>query len=288
MSTKQRGSGWSIRLVYCLYRAFGYTFIYYLMYPVSFFYFLVAHNVKAALKDYYARIGVPFNNRVYFTHLRHFAITMCDRFISKVRPNDYRFEIEKEEELLVTMRQGCILLLSHFGGWAAAGNCFHDATIHIVMQEALLEEIKRIEEDLPSVQSNIHVIDLAKGGVAVSLEIASALLKNEIVAMMGDRAREAKHHHPVLFFGHEADLNQNPFLLAYKTQKPIVALAVIYQKPQCYKIKYLKIIMQKKNPQSEEIHKAMQAYADFLASVVACHPEQWFNFYHFWKEDLCA
>lgn len=284
MSTKQRGSGWSIKLVFTFYTLFGYTFIYYLMYPVTFFYFLVAGNVKEALRDYYHHINKPFNNRVYFEHLRHFAITMCDRFVSKVSPKDYSFEVVNENELLHHLHGGGILLLSHFGGWSSAGNCFEGFKINIVMHEVLLQAIQEIEGRVPTAQNNLHVIDLAKGGIFVSLEIAAALLRHEIVAMMGDRATEAKHEQAITFFGEKAAFNKNPFYLAYKTEKPLIALGVAYQKPQCYTIDFLHITMNKQNHPDEEIEKAMQAYADFTATLVEKYPEQWFNFYHFWKE----
>ncbi len=99
MSVKQRGSAWSIKLVYNLYRLFGYKFIYYLMYPVSYFYYLKAKNVKEALKIYYAQIGKEFNKKVHHDHLRHFAICMCDRFISLIDPKDYKYKIEGRENL---------------------------------------------------------------------------------------------------------------------------------------------------------------------------------------------
>lgn len=286
MSTKQRGSGWSIKLVFTFYRLFGYTFIYYLMYPVTFFYFLVAGNVKEALKDYYAHINRPFNNRVYFEHLRHFAITMCDRFVSKVSPQDYTFEIANKEALMNHLHQGGILLLSHFGGWASAGNCFSDLKINIVMQESLIAPIKCIEDNLETKNPHLNIIDLSKGGVYVTMKIASALLNNEIVAMMADRATEAKNREFVTFFGEKAAFNKNPFSIAYKTEKPLMGIAFSYQKPQHYRIEFIEIVMNKNNHAEAEIHKAMQIYADFFASHVREYPHQWFNLYPFWKEEV--
>lgn len=92
--TKQRGSAWSIKLVFNLYKIFGYKFIYLLMYPVTFFYFMFASNVKEALKIYYSQLNLSFNNRVYFNHLRMFAICMVDRFISRLSPESYTFFIK--------------------------------------------------------------------------------------------------------------------------------------------------------------------------------------------------
>jgi len=287
MSTKQRGSGWSIKLVFTFYKLFGYTFIYYLMYPVTFFYFLVAGNVKEALKDYYAHINLPFNNWLYFEHLRHFAITMCDRFVSRVSPNDYTFEIKNEALLMSHLHRGGILLLSHFGGWASAGNCFSDLKINIVMQEALIAPIKCIEENLETKNQHLNIIDLSKGGAYVTMKIASALLDNEIVAMMADRATEEKNREIVTFFGKEAAFNKNPFSIAYKTEKPLMGIAFSYQSPQHYSIEFIEITMDKNNHAEEEIHKAIQTYADFFATHVTAHPEQWFNLYPFWKEKAC-
>ena len=65
MQTKQSGSGWSIRLAFNLYKLLGYKFVYYLMYPVTFFYFIFASNVKSALKIYYQHLGIKFTNKVY-------------------------------------------------------------------------------------------------------------------------------------------------------------------------------------------------------------------------------
>lgn len=50
MNVKQRGSGWSIRLAFNLYKLFGYKFIYIIMYPVTFFYFILQKMLKNHLK----------------------------------------------------------------------------------------------------------------------------------------------------------------------------------------------------------------------------------------------
>ncbi|MBE0495271.1 MAG: lysophospholipid acyltransferase family protein [Campylobacterales bacterium] len=281
MSTVQRGSGWSIRLVFFLYRLFGYGFVYYLMYPVTFFYVLVASNVKVALREYYATIGKPFTAWVYFHHLRHFALCMCDRFISRVAFEEYVFDIDEEAEVLdQVMQEGCVLLLSHFGGWAAAGNCFSEFKISIVMQEALLGEIKKIEKELPCPNPNLTIIDLSKGSMFASMEAVSVLLRGEVLAMMADRATQAQYCEQIDFFGKKANFNKNPFYFAQKTQKPLVAIAFVYQGPQHYKVRFRKIAFD-----GEAYNAPLQEYGKFLEEIVQKNPEQWFNFYHFWKEE---
>jgi predicted LPLAT superfamily acyltransferase len=65
MATIQRGSGWSIKLVFTLYKFFGYKFTYYLMYPVTFFYFIFASNVYKSLKIYYEKLNIPFTKKIF-------------------------------------------------------------------------------------------------------------------------------------------------------------------------------------------------------------------------------
>ena len=81
MATIQRGSGWSIKLVFTLYKFFGYKFTYYLMYPVTFFYFIFANNVYKSLKIYYEKLNIPFTKKIYYNHLFFFFMCMVDRFI---------------------------------------------------------------------------------------------------------------------------------------------------------------------------------------------------------------
>lgn len=283
MKTKQRGSGWSIALVFNLYKLFGYRFIYLLMYPVSFFYFIFATNVKKALRDYYKTINIEFNNRVYFKHLRFFAICMVDRFISKVDFKSYKFTYENITEMTEVLNKGTILLCSHFGGWAASTNASHvNNKLNIVMQEVLLEGIKKIEDSLP-VKENINIIDLNKGTIRVSIEIANALMNNEIVAIMGDRASNKKAEIAIDFFKRKANFNKNPFEIAYKTDKPILIYFIILTGIQEYKIEHTIIYLDKTKEQEDAINLALSTYIQKYEEVIKKYPEQWFNFYNFWE-----
>lgn len=286
MQTKQRGSGWSIKLVFNLYKLFGYKFIYYLMYPVTFFYALISTNVKEALRDYYKHIGVPFNFWVYYEHLRIFAITMVDRFITKVDKESYTFLYDDKETPLQVFQNGTILLLSHFGGWAASASVSRSHNkLNIVMQEALLDSIKSIEDDINAV-SNVNIIDLNQGTIRVSIEIANALMKDEIVAIMGDRASNDKATVGVNFFGQSANFNKNPFQIAYKMDKPIMVYFVIYKSIQTYKIEFIKIDMDKTKKEEQAIQKAIKTYVKFYENILQEHPNQWLNFYHFWQKKV--
>lgn len=281
--TKQRGSGWSIKLVFNLYRLFGYKFIYYLMYPVTLFYFFVSSNVKGSLKIYYEHLGIPFTNSLYYEHLRIFAVTMVDRFITKVDPQSYEFVYDDSETPLEIFKSATILVQSHFGGWASSSNVSRtNNTINIVMQEALMDSIKSIEESL-EIKSNISIIDLNKGPIAVSIAIANALMEDEVVGMMGDRASNDKANMRIEFLGASAKFNKNPFQIAYKMDKPILIYFVLYIGMQKYKIEYVQITMNQNRTESEALNEALSLYVQKYEDVIKRYPNQWLNFFDFWK-----
>lgn len=285
MKTQQRGSGWSIALVFNLYRVFGYRFIYILMYPVTFFYFIFATNVRSSLEDYYKNIQKPFNNLIYFEHLRIFANCMVDRFISKLTDEPYEVEFQHTNPK-DTLEQGCIVLTSHFGGWALSANEGSKRVknkINVVMQEAMLDTIKNIENQ-KEYKDNIHIIDLNRGGIAVSIEVANALSNNEIVAIMGDRAASEKGEIALDFFGKQAKFNKNPFQIAYKTNKPVLAYFIIFLGMKRYLVEYIHITLDSSIDEKEAVEVAMKQYIKKYEQIINLYPNQWFNFYEFWEE----
>lgn len=285
MKTKQRGSAWSIKLVFNLYKIFGYNFIYYLMYPVTFFYFIFASNVRKSLKVYYKQLDLPFDNYIYFTHLRLFANCMVDRFISKFSPESYSFEYDNKEEFAEILDEGTVLLSSHHGGWATAANVpLTQNTINIVMQEVLLDGIKDIENSIEKQNHQVNIIDLNEGGIASSIKIANALMENQVVAMMADRANDKKYHKKLDFFNKEAGFNKNPFQIAYKLKKSILVFFVAYSEKQTYKIKHLKIELDYTKKENLAVEAAMKEYVNILEETLKEYPNQWFNFYNFWGE----
>ena len=281
---KQRGSGWSISFALNIYRVLGYKALYYFMYPVSFFYFLVAKNAKVGLRAYYEHLNSEFTNKVYFNHIRLFAVCLVDRFISKMNPKEYRFSYENREVPVKMLESGAILLYSHFGGWAASSNSAKvNNKINIVMKESMLEGIKKLEDKIDT-ESNLNVIDLDKGTLVVSIEIANALLNNEVVAIMADRASNAKAEYIMPFLGEDAKFNKNPFQVAYKVDKPILVYFIIWVDIQHYKVEYMRIDMDKSKDEEKAIATALTTYVHKLEEIVRAYPNQWFNLYDFWEK----
>lgn len=285
MITKQRGSGWSIKLAFNLYKLFGYRFIYITMYAVTFFYFIFASNVKESLKLYYKNLNLEFNNWVYFEHLRMFAMCMCDRFISKHDPDSYKFIYDTNDPILKIMNSKSILLFSHFGGWASSScNPPTSNTINIVMKEVILESIKNIENSIKIKKQNVNIIDLSLEQPLVSIKIANAISNNEIIAIMADRPISDKYKFKTIFFNKNANFNRNPFKIAYVTKTPLISCFIINKGLQKYEVKTIKIDINYNLKEKEAIEKAINEYVNIFEKILIEFPNQWFNFYNFWEE----
>ena len=254
------------------------------MYPVTFFYALISTNVREALNDYYAHFGVKLGFWQYFEHSRIFAVTMVDRFITKADPTSYKFVYDDPDRPLEIFSNATILLLSHFGGWAASSNVSRSTnTMNIVMQESMKDSIKTIEDSL-DYKDTQKIIDLNRGPIAVSIAIANALMANEVVAIMGDRASNPNATIKCEFLGEEAQFNKNPFQIAYKMKIPMVAYFVMLTGFQTYKIEFVEIDVDYDKKADEAIKEAVEIYVKKYEELVKRHPNQWLNFYDFWKK----
>lgn len=151
------------------------------------------------------------------------------------------------------------------------------------MQEVLLDGIKEIETSIEKKSPQVNIIDLNEGGIIASIKIANALMANEIVAIMGDRANDKKYNLKVPFFNKNAGFNKNPFQIAYKLNKPILVFFAINVGLQQYQVEYLKIDMDLDLNEIESVKKALKEYVLFFEKILKEHPSQWFNLYNFWE-----
>ncbi|MDR1615336.1 MAG: lysophospholipid acyltransferase family protein [Campylobacteraceae bacterium] len=282
MHTKQRGSGWSIRLALWIYSHFGYMTFFVLLYPITFLYYLKASNTRCALKLYYRKIGIKYTQWRYFEHLRKFAVVMTDRFITKCDASPYKLIVDRDN-VVKELKEGGVILFSHFGGWSVLPELLKvdDLRVNVIMQEVIKEDIKVIEKEISAGnQTNVHILDLAHvSKLEASIKIAEALIQKEAVSMMGDRANNLKHAISVDFFGSPAEFNKTPFEIAQKAQVPIRAFFITYVKAHTYKLEYVKIKI------SENIEDMVKEYAKAYEKVICAAPDQWFNLYDFWKEE---
>ena len=280
MEVKQRGNVLGHTLILFIYKIFGYSFVSFILNFVAIYYFFFTPSVRKNLFSYYEAIGIPLSNKNYFLHLKMFAFSILDRFISRIKPDEFTFCIYNSEVVDNLNKDGGILLLSHVGSWASAAHCLENELPHmnVVMKENTTKSIKKFEQTKQRKnESNVTIIDLSQGAIASNIQIANALMNNEVVAMMADRYVDEKQKIKVHFLGKEAYINKAPFEIAKRIKKPLTTIFVMNYSAKKYELK-LQIV------EAGTVEEMAQSYINILENIVKLYPNQWYNMYDFFKE----
>lgn len=279
MEVKQRGNALGHKIILFLYKVMGYSFVAFILNFVALYYVLFTPSIKKNLQSYYDHQGIVFTNRVYFRHIKSFALSVFDRFVSRIKPDDLEY-VRYNTEVIPLLQDGGVILQSHTGSWASAlhslGKKF--PPLNIVMRESTKEGINEVEESNDRKNEElVKFIDLNQGGIAANIQIANALMNKELVAMMADRVVDKRQIVNVDFFGSRVQINKSPFEIAKKVKKPLVAIFVLNTAIKKYDLS-LHLI------EPASVEEMAQSYALVLESIIRKYPSQWYNFHDFFKE----
>jgi predicted LPLAT superfamily acyltransferase len=194
--------------------------------------------------------------------------------------NKFTFNFDGEEHLhqMVKEGKGGLLISAHIGNWEIAGNLLKrlNTKVNIVMYEA---EHKNIQKYLSGVvgKRSIHVIEI-KDDFTHIFEINSALKRNELICMHADRYVAGNKTIEVDFMGKKALFPQGPFLLAQKLNAPYSFVYALKETNSHYHF------FATKAQNSNGIDEIMNQYLTKTEEKISAYPEQWFNYYQFWKK----
>jgi len=279
MEVKQRGTAFGHRIILAIYTLVGYDFVAFILNFVALYYVLFTPAVKKSLQSYYKHQGVKLSYRNYFRHIKMFSLSIFDRFVSRLNPEELKFNIINKN-VIAKLENGGVVLFSHVGSWASAAHSLKDElqTMNIVMRENAKETISKVEnEQKRNNEQNVKIIDLNQGAIASNIQIANALMNKELVALMSDRVTDSRHSTTVSFFGSNVSINKTPFDIANRLDKPLVAIFVMRSGVKEYELSLHSI-------EAKTLQELSQQYADILEDIMKKYPQQWYNFYDFFKE----
>jgi len=282
MGVKQYGSGLGHKILLQIYNLLGYNMVYFVLNFIAFYYALLTPTVKKSLSSYYKHLKIDLTYLTYYRHVRYFAHSILDRYISRINPDKLMFERENKEVFL-GLKDGGIVLLSHIGGWATAAHSLKAdlPSIHIVMRDTQKNNIKEVEKEKKRKnESGVKIIDLNNGAIAANIQIANALMANEVIAMMADRVLDSNKTIDVTFLGTKVPINRNPFDIAYRFKKKLVATFVINIDKAKYKLVFREIKLDDKT-----LQEIAQEYMNILEEIIRLYPNQWYNFYDFFNQN---
>ncbi|RLA77020.1 MAG: acyltransferase, partial [Epsilonproteobacteria bacterium] len=191
MEIKQRGNAFGYRVLLLAYNIFGYNLVVFILNFVALYYLFFTPSIKKSMQSYYRHQGIKLTSRAYFRHIKMFAISIFDRFVSRIKPEDLTFCVHNKDVIDLLNKNGGIILLSHVGSWASAAHCLGDELppMSIVMRENTQENIHQVEKsNQRDNEQRVNIIDLNQGAIVANIQIANALMTKELVALMADRA----------------------------------------------------------------------------------------------------
>lgn len=185
--------------------------------------------------------------------------------------------------------KGGILISAHVGNWEIAGQMLNrlNTQFNILMYENERENIKKYMDEVQK-KKNVKIIGIKDGEMGHLIELHNAFSNNELVVMHGDRFREGVQTIDTKFLGKTASFPAGPFIMAARFGVPLSIVFSVKETATHYHFFASEPLQVKRARTPEQTEKAvkelLENYVQEVEKMVLRYPEQWFNFYAFWKE----
>jgi len=288
---KTGGSSFGQKALLFLFHFHSVTVGYVLLALVVPFYMLFARKGYLAIYRYFRhQHGYRRFKAFCKTYQNHFVFGKCmlDRFaVYAGRRNFFEVEITGNEHFyrLLDNEKGFVIASSHVGSFELSGYLLRQDKKRInavVYGEEAAEVMNRRTAVLG--MNNIRMVPVV-GDLSHLFALSEALQKGEIVSMPCDRNFGSAKSVECDFLNGKADFPQGAFALAATFDVPVLTIFVMKESVSKYHI-YVKPLSREgfeELSKREKITCLAQSFASELESMVQKYPEQWFNFYEFWK-----
>ena len=255
------------------------------------FYMLFRRKSYLVIYRYFRKqIGFSPIKSFFKTYQNHFIFGQCmlDRFtIYAGRRSFFKMEIEGNEEFykLLDYEKGFIIASSHVGNFELCGYLLKQEKKRIYAL-AFGGETKEVMENRLKLfnLNNVSVIPVF-GDMSHIFEVNEALSAGQIVSISCDRSFGNAKSIECEFLSGKTDFPIGAFTLAAHFDVPVISIFVMKKTVSNYQV-YVKPISLNDSIKVSKREKAELLTREFvkeLEGVVRKYPEQWFNFYEFWK-----
>ena len=292
---KTNASLLGIKILVFILHTFGLGVAYFILRFVASYYFFFAFKSNLSHWFYYRKIhkfsiskSVLYLYKTYYV----FGQTLLDKLLVLSKgEHHFRIQHDGSEHLqeMVQNGKGGILVSGHIGNWDIAGQLLNGlkTKFNVLIYENEKQNIKAYLDQVQS-KREIKYIVIQETGMGHIIELNNAFKNNELVVMHGDRFRDDTAILNVDFMGQKADFASGPFVLASKFGVPISFVFSIKESNRNYHLYSSKLCYPKRTRSEEDTIESakmlLHKYVQSLEAMVIKHPDQWFNFYQFWKK----
>ena len=185
--------------------------------------------------------------------------------------------------------RGQMLVGAHLGNLEvcrALAELGEQVTMNVLVHTKHAERFNRLLGEAGA--SNLRLIQVSELDPAIMLQLSQRLDRGEWLAIAGDRVPlHGGRNVRVDFLGHPAAFPQGPWLLAGLLKCPVNLLLCLKQQGRYQVIlePFADAVQWKRNDRQQMIAQWTARYAERLGQYCLQAPQQWFNFYPFWKTD---
>jgi predicted LPLAT superfamily acyltransferase len=264
---------------------------YFLLVFVVPFYMLFSRKGYLAIYRYFReQHGYPVMKSFVKTYRNHFLFgqMMLDRFaVYAGRKNIFRVD-NPDNDLFLAMLddpRGCIIASSHVGNPELCGYLLSQTKkrINSLIFGGEAGEVQKNRSRILE-NNNVRLIPVSDD-LSHIFYINEALSNGEFLSMSCDRHFGSEKCVECDFLNGKADFPVGAFTLAVQYKAPVLALFVLKKSASLYRAYVIPIPFPENSlSKREQINAMTKTFVGELERIVQIYPEQWFNFYKFWKK----
>ena len=225
----------------------------------------------------------------FYTYRNHFVFgqAMLDRFAVYAGQKNFKID-SPDNDLFISMLEnphGCIVAGAHVGNPELCGYLLRQQKkrINCLIYGGEAQEVQKNRTKILE-RNNIRTIPVSEDMSHIFL-INEALKDGEMVSMPCDRTFGSSKSVECDFLNGKADFPIGAFVLARQFDVPVLAMFALKTKTSQYRIRIVRISVPAERSKREQTESMTRTFAHELECIVKKYPEQWFNFYNFWKDE---
>lgn len=243
-----------------------------------------AYGIVYRLYRHHLKMGRVRSCWMVYRNLYSFSKVVIDKF-AMAGGKLFSIDIEGHDcfEELTGKSDGFIQLSSHIGNLEIAGYSLksNKKPLNVVVFGGEKSSVMEFRERLLS-KTNMKIIPIGEG-IEHIFAMNRVLMDGEILSIPADRIFGSDKSVSVRFLDGNVELPEGPFHLAAMRDVDVVAINVMKISVKRYRVYITKLNYNKDARTAQKVAELAGAYATELERMVRMYPEQWYNYFEFWK-----